>query len=269
MSPGSVLHYLIPLCLLNGSEAYLPQSQIDALSELYNATNGDRWTSNCTWNISIFKKPYIYSPLKVPPCLNLICGICIGYMRSDAHSANEKLYDVPEQDAIIQTVTAIYMDDFNLDGTIPGSIFSDLLNLTVFDIVDEPLLRGTIPSEICQRSLVNLWLINTSLSGSIPSCLNTSKYYDFSIKQNLNLKGMVPAIHSPDLWYLYLNNNGFVGRISTILPDDEYPMLSDAVFHSNKFHDDDIGPLIKKLFLNSPRLFALTLFDNEYVCPFP
>ena len=87
----------------------------------------------------------------------------------------------------------------------------------------------------------------------------------FEIQSNENLRGTVPAINSSKLEIIILNDNGFSGSISWILPLPEYPSLRVAAFHSNNFRDDDIGPLLHKLFQNSSKLQSVTLYDNDRI----
>ena len=129
-----------------------------------------------------------------------------------------------------------------------------------------PAVSGTISSGICSPKLTSVGLTNTSLTGTVPSCLGDLRNLGaVIIENNLELKGNFPAIYSQQLKFLHLTGNGFEGSISSILPMAQYPKLKLATFHSNHFHDEEVGSLLKRLFAGSPRLEVLTLYNNDYV----
>ena len=138
-------------------------------------------------------------------------------------------------------------------------------NLNTLFLSDQQL-TGTIPSGFCGSELYCLQIQNTSLKGSIPTCIGIeSSLSYFEITSNALLSGTLPEIRSNKIEILLLNDNGFEGSISSILSLDRYPSLRVAAFHSNQFYDDNIGPLLHKLFEHSPKLQALTLYDNAEI----
>ncbi|MCB0280454.1 MAG: hypothetical protein KDD94_13185, partial [Calditrichaeota bacterium] len=64
-------------------------------------------------------------------------------------------------------VDSIYLDNNNLIGSIPAGL-AQLNNLRSLTLKNNPLLEGTIPSELATTTVQNLVLDSNNLSGSIP-----------------------------------------------------------------------------------------------------
>lgn len=185
-----LVHFLSAICLFYGSNAYLPAAQINALFDFYYSTNGKNW-HNCEWNVTQLNA-------SVVPAYG-ICGVAVACVAWTDHCT-------------LQTVTSIggFWDNINLNGTIPDLIFTDLPDLAGFYIKNEALLQGPIPSGICQANLTDLSLINTSLSGSIPSCLGNMDLQSIDIENNPHLSGAFPAIHSRNMASIRLFQNALI-----------------------------------------------------------
>ena len=153
----------------------------------------------------------------------------------------------------------------NLHSTIPQSL-QYLHKLKWLELRDVPNLSGSHP-HLGSPKLYHLEIYNTSLSGNVPFSWGNSStsLFRIEIEYNPHLTGSFPPIQAEELCYLYLHNNGFQGSISSILPLSAYPELRIAKFNANQFHDEDIGPLLKKIFQGSPELLILAIQDNSYI----
>eukprot|EP01084_Bolivina_argentea_P098644 177276_1 len=142
MEQIAIIYITTQIC----TQGYLPLSQINALTELHDSLNGNKWTK-CQWNIT-----QLAMNKTLPP---YYCGLSIDYTSYNT-----------------QTVSYIaFHSDNNLNGTISNSI-NKLTDLQGIDIYSNELLIGNIPSTIC--NLTQFWAIDlssVSLSGDIPRCI--------------------------------------------------------------------------------------------------
>jgi len=137
-----------------------PSIDYQALRALYLATNGDSWTNNSGW------PPSSNFPTTLPPGTDLSTWYGINTLPNGC-------------------VVNIYLQNNNLDGTIPEEIglFDD--RLLALHLEDNQLY-GNIPPEIGNLTqLNNLFLANNQLSGNIPAELgNISTLTDLSLFNN-------------------------------------------------------------------------------------
>ena len=158
---------------------FTAQQERAALTALYNATNGDNWTSNDNWLTA--------APL------------------SDWHGVTTN------DDG---RVTKLELEGNGLTGVIPPDLgnLANLLTLT-FDAND---LTGEIPSELGSiASLQTLHLAGNQLTGAIPSGLgNLSNLSSLGLSRN-QLTGIVPAElgNLTALNSLYLESNRLTGQL--------------------------------------------------------
>jgi len=131
--------------------AQVPQSERDALIALYNATDGDNWTTNTYWN-------------------------------TDESVANWYGVTVENIDGA-DHVTKLYLYDKNLNGYIPA----EMGNLTYLSYMNlsTNLLSGTIPAEIGNLiNLTSLLLNKNELTGELPAEMNNltnlTKFYIYN-----------------------------------------------------------------------------------------
>ncbi|MBN2431942.1 MAG: VCBS repeat-containing protein, partial [Acidobacteria bacterium] len=161
----------------------IPQSERDALIALYNATDGDNWTTNENW-------------LGPPGTECNWYGVSCDIERNHVVRLN------------------LYYDGLN--GVIPPEI-GDLIYLEELDL-NWTQLRGSIPSEI--GNLTNLWNLDlhmTQLSGNIPTQIgNLVKLRRLYIGWS-ELDGSIPTEIGflTDLEYLNLYANQLSGSIPT------------------------------------------------------
>jgi hypothetical protein len=152
---------------VEGFVTALPQSEIDALHELYNMTDGPNWrgttakTSTATWSGC----PQFTSN---DPCSSP-CVTC-------------KLFP---RNGVELTVEQLFLSDQNLVGALPLNFFGDLKNL-VYVYLSRNNLSGSIPDSIGKLHRVNeLGLHNNNFSGVIPTAFSElAKLNYLSLERN-------------------------------------------------------------------------------------
>jgi hypothetical protein len=155
-----------------------PQSQIQALFDLYNSTNGKNWRWRGT------QSPWIFSSTtQLDPC-NTNGDTWQGITCSLASTLCQ--FKVCE-------ITEINLPAYGLDGQLPSSL-SLLSKLSVF-VVDLNQLSGSIPSSLGLLSqLQQLSIVATLLSGSIPTSLGLlSQLQTLALCNNPFLFGPIPS----------------------------------------------------------------------------
>ena len=170
MSTRAALHGLSFVCalLFGPAIAYLPQTEIQALQDLYQSLNGAHWS--CPWQ----NGPWNLSELANNDSDHMLywwnfCGLDFGQKSAD--------------DQYLQTVTSLYFDSNHLNGTISDSSITMLPSLTAVWISNEPLLRGNFPNICSLTKLVSLEIEDTNMKGTIPLCVgNLSTINNFIIR---------------------------------------------------------------------------------------
>ena len=245
---GTILFHQIDL-LSNTSYIFSP-SQLQALSNLYNATNGENWR----WqeNAAVYGVKWNFDTTNPNPCSSRWQGITCSYGTtcSKTKPCNIISLSLPSYNLVgylpesIRNLTYLQTLNLNsnqLQGTIPSSIglISNLssLNLSINH------LDGPIPTSIGKLSrLSQLSLSQNRLTGSLPSFLFSDNlnlqtlelgYNDFrssipvevqqltkllvlNLSENF-LTGTIPAELSRSLQRLALNGNLLNGSIPSQL----------------------------------------------------
>jgi len=119
---------------------------------------------------------------------------------------------IPPELAQLDKLTGLFLSDLQLSGSIPSE-FGDFAALGELEISGSGI-TGSIPSELGQiDSLYTLTIIETSVSGEIPpeiGDLSTLEYLDLS--QNALTGAIPPELGQLDsLWYLDLQKNDLTG----------------------------------------------------------
>ena len=164
----------------------VPETECEALVELYNQTGGASWVT------STFSCELWYTVQTIDDW----CGVTV----TNDH------------------VTQLLLNRNNLTGTIPTEL-ENLTNLQYLQLTANQL-TGTIPIELGNlTNLENLQLTANQLTGTIPIELgNLTNLNTLSPSKN-NLTGTIPSQlgNLTSLQYLYLNENELTGTIPTEL----------------------------------------------------
>ncbi|MEM1118853.1 MAG: T9SS type A sorting domain-containing protein [Bacteroidota bacterium] len=151
-----------------------------ALAALYNATNGDNWTTS--WDLSN-------------------CDVCAyfgvtcdenGKITDLDLEGNNLIGGIPPEIGEFSNLTGLNLSGNTLSGSIPSNI-GQLTKLTGL-VLTANQLTGNIPLEIGNLTeLSSLWLNLNQLSGEIPSTIgNLEKIIFLTLSQN-NLSGNIPG----------------------------------------------------------------------------
>eukprot|EP01084_Bolivina_argentea_P153554 267743_1 len=137
------------------TNAYLPETQLSAIYDLYSALNGDQWTG-CQWNLT-----YLATNNSLPFDY---CGLMIDII--DIHN---------DTNTIFYTITGIYIynEPSNINGTIPDTI-ENLIDLDTFLIANQPLLYGSIPQTFCNLQYIEEFAVKNIGIQYIPNCIAES-----------------------------------------------------------------------------------------------
>jgi Leucine-rich repeat (LRR) protein len=221
----------------------IPAAEIDALHDLYDATNGTNWSWDTiqsfgvAWNFSGNPNPC------ADPWIGIIC-VC------EASTGN-------------CNVDNITLSDGNLIGWLPSSI-SALTNLTVLALRYNNL-TSTIPSSVSQlMHLQYLLLEGNSLTGPIPSELGS--LVDLSVLElaENHFRGSIPLTLAAlsNITEILLFENDLTGTIPDIF--ENMPLLSVFAISDNTMH----GTLPYSLF-NLPSIEFVVVQYNELTGTLP
>ena len=201
-----------------------PQSDSLALVEFYNATDGPNWTNS--WDLN-----------------------------QPVSSWNGVVFD-----AAGDCITALLLDNNNLNGTLPDPM--PLVRLQNLVITNNPGLTGSLPNFEFLPALEFVALFENSFSGAIPGNINLPELFHFDVSDN-QLSGEIPDFTgTPNLQYLDLQNNQLSGAIpdlshlqqlyywslfindfETPIPDlSVYPSLDTFSIAENRLTFEDILP---------------------------
>jgi Leucine-rich repeat (LRR) protein len=220
----------------------VPDTEIAALQDLYDATNGDSWTWDGTGNIWNFTNPN--------PCVDAWQGVnCSevvldGYMHVvELHldwyglagtipptidqleqlvvldvSSNALTSTIPDSVGQLRQLTWLSLEVNQLTGTFPASL--DQLTQVVVLVLGENRLTGTVPESLQQLTqLTRLYLAGNQLTGTVPAALGELTLLEQLYLDNNQLSGTTPDSFGQltQLYELHLSNNQLTGTISASL----------------------------------------------------
>jgi Leucine-rich repeat (LRR) protein len=220
----------------------VPDTEIVALQDLYDATNGDSWDWIGMGNKWNFTDPN--------PCVDAWQGVNCSQIATDGylhvievdlseyglagsipHTVAElqqlEILDlgwnaltstIPDGVGQLTQLTALHLEGNRWSGTIPAS-FQQLTHLTELHL-ELNLLTGTIPSGLCELSqLAKLVLDDNQLSGTIPAYIGQLTMLTHLILDYNRLSGTIPESlqHLTQLKELYLHHNKLNGTIPAAL----------------------------------------------------
>ena len=219
------------MLLLHVALSSTPSTQIQALHDLYNSTNGVEWNwhGGVKWDFSL-----------PTPCISNWA-----YITCDANM---------NITSVIGNETGI-----NMIGTLPPSI-GNLSTLQILSFQHNPHLDGTLPDSLGSLSnLTSLVLTQSGLNGRIPSSLENLRELQYLVLSDNFLTSTVPPaimISLRKLVQLNLANNYLSGFISPSY--FEMPNLESLLLHRNLFQSTlpfNIG--------YGPKLSVLVLSENQ------
>ncbi len=107
-------------------------------------------------------------------------------------------------------VRGLYL--YGLEGTIPAGTIGALESLEGLSIVDGGL-TGPIPDDIFSPVMSFFDLGRNAFTGSIPSTIGSAQNLQFVGLAGNQLTGSIPDVDLPNLYELYLDDNGLTGAI--------------------------------------------------------
>lgn len=185
--------------VLQATSENIPQSQLNALEALYNATNGPDWRWGVVGEVWNFTQP------DPNPCSQHWQGVtCLCF------NSTESCW-----------VDRLNLTNYGLSGALPTAL-AELVNLTSLALSNN-LLTGTLPSNIGQmNALVSLGLSNNLLVGSVPGVLfcGTAALEELLLDTNA-FSGSIPIVEIAGEWCslssLALDSNYLTGSIPSSL----------------------------------------------------
>ena len=199
-----------------------------ALIALYNATDGDNWTTNTNWcsdedvsswyGVTTNDEGYVTS-------ISLYNNNLTGELPEEIGNLTNLTYirtamngnltgEIPESIGNLTNLTTLYMQTCSLTGSIPESI-GNLTNLRYLYLNSNDL-SGEIPESIGNLTdLYYLYLYSNDLSGEIPESIGNLTKLTYLSLYNNDLSGEIPESigNLTDLYYLYLYSNDLSGEI--------------------------------------------------------
>ena len=208
----------------------IPAVEYEALTALFNTTDGPNWTSNSGW-------------LETDtPCSwhGVTCNA--GHVTGLDLNRNQLSGSIPAELGNLSDLDYLGLFDNELNGSIPVEL-GNLSNLTSLTLTSNQL-GGSIPAELGNLSnLTGLDLVRNQLSGSIPAELsNLSNLKGLHLESN-QLSGSIPAElgNLSNLTSLLLSDNQLSGSIPVELGN--LSNLTSLALQSNQLS----GPLPQNL----------------------
>jgi Leucine-rich repeat (LRR) protein len=172
----------------------VPGTEITALQDLYDATNGELWAWTGTGNIWNFTNPN--------PCIDEWQGVTCSQVLSDGY----------------MHVTTLDLNEYGLAGSIPGSVGQLTQLVRLFLSLNR--LSGPIPDSVGQMTqLATLNLNANLLSGSLPDAFQQLTQLVSALLGTNLLSGTIPDFlpQLTQLQELYLDYNRLTGTIPSSL----------------------------------------------------
>ncbi len=174
------------LALLAGhapcAQAAVSAAEVQALTDLYNATDGANWTLRTNWLVG-------------DPCDN-------SWARITCNAGGT-------------AVTQVRLYTNNLTGSIASVVLADLPSLQRFDVSSNHL-SGSLPALAGLSTLQGIDASNNQLTGSIPALAGLTALTEFGLNRN-QLTGPIPALTGlTALQFLDFSTNQLSGPIPSL-----------------------------------------------------
>tara|TARA_R110002050_G_scaffold49752_6_gene115347 strand:- start:1556 stop:2731 length:1176 start_codon:yes stop_codon:yes gene_type:complete len=176
----------------------IPDNEVSALMDLYDATNGQDWRYKWNWG-------------STNPCVTGWFGVSCD--AEGSHVITLDLYEnnlngtLPSTISGLTALRHLHLWTNNLVGTIPSSLgqMSQLLHL----YLNNNLMRGELPTELGNATaLVNLFLHHNYFTGILPPSLKHLSKLVYLDAQYNALTGRIP-LYVCKIGHVYLENNYF------------------------------------------------------------
>jgi len=199
----------------------IPQTECDALVDLYTSTNGASWTDNATNNWTVTNTPCSWTGVTCDTVPGNVTVINRGTQNligtiSDLSALtgltiirlgiNQLTGSIPDLSALTSLKT-LSLKDNQLTGSIPS--LNTLTNLQVLRLWGNQL-TGSIPDLSALTVLEILGLRNNQLTGSIPDLSNLTSLKELTLQDN-QLTGSIPDLPA-SLTVTDLSYNAFNGE---------------------------------------------------------
>ena len=214
----SSTHNFAFFCPLVATAQNLPQSEYNALSDIYQSTNGASWKVSTNWVFTAGANPcteawfgvtcvlpapfdtYHVSSLNLPN--NLLYGTIppsigdLSSMASINFGQNSLFGNLPANLLWLPSISSINLGDNALDGSIPENPTSNSLSVLQTLVLTDNKLSGTLSSSVFQQ-LTRLRVFNLdgnpSITGTLPASLLWMPTMQLLSCAEVQLSGALPA----------------------------------------------------------------------------
>ena len=289
------LHVVCESLNMNGSSGAagvainIPDYEIQALQDLYDATNGPNWG----WRGTVGKWDFSVNP---NPCLDNWQGItCTNFTLSGSLNVEQiqltaylLIGTLPESIGNFSMLTILRLSSNYVNSTIPdtlhglaklqvldfnsndltGTLPNSVRNLTALQQLSIELneLHGTIPSYLCELTqLQTLSLGSTSLSGPILDCLGNLPFLSSLDLSSTYLVGTIPESYG-QLTQLYNLRLAGLQHLHGTIPNTfaNLTNLNTLILDTN-----DLTGTIPELIGNYHNIFELSIVENAFTGTIP
>eukprot|EP01083_Nonionella_stella_P030809 84395_1 len=252
---------LLLQCMITDSKVS-PQD-IEALQDLYNATNGPNWywfkwdpdTLNsgnvCELHgVTCNRKKTRVTEISL--VLNGLTGTIpysigqLSALQKLALTGNELFGSIPPTIVQLQSLTELKVNVNTLSGTIPGNI-GQMTHLKTLNLGTNKL-SGTVPESIGNLTEITDFEIEYNhISGTIPPSVGNLNNLQFMLWQNNKLEGTIPTSlgNKSHLTSLTLSHNALTGPIPDSL--GLFPKIKDFFLNDNDLYSNNFGQILSKL----------------------
>ncbi|RYG68682.1 hypothetical protein EON64_04650, partial [archaeon] len=265
------LLYLFCFSLLCSSQDPVPTSEINALYEFYEATNGSYWiwsqnVSGVPWNFTSYDPDS--SSTNINPCTGfwqgILCDCNINSNACNVVSLNLTLHNItgaiPDTISQLTYLGVMYLPRNRISGTLPYTL-SNMTDLESLNLRHN-FLTGALPDWLGKMaSLLLLDLGHNLMSGNLTAPLFTLPNLSTLALQTNNFMGSIPSniANLTQLSELDMSDNLLSGTLPSLPADLLVLRLQNNFFKSS----------FPSVVLNLTQLVELDLGENFFFGPVP